>query len=196
MAENLKTATYNDHTGIPPITVDGDWVAATGPAYCWYANDETTNKPLYGAMYNWFAVSTGNLCPTGWHVPSDAEYITLEHYLGMDLGTGAGGAGTWGWRGTDQGSQMKNTTGWATGMNGTNTSGWSALPGGYRSAVDGVYNNVGDLSYWWTTDDGGSSINATYRRLDGSTTPGVVENREYRGGVLKQAGKYVRCVKN
>src|SRR5664279_2559705 len=190
MAENLKTTLYNDNTAIPLITDATLWMNATGPAYCWYANDETTNKPLYGAIYNWFAVNTGKLCPTGWHVPTDAEYMTLELTLMMDPGTATGQVGAWGWRGTDQGNQMKNTTGWATGMNGTNTSGWSALPGGYRSYSDGVFNNVGDLSYWWTSDDGGSLVNATYRRLDGSN------NGVYRGGVLKQAGKYVRCLKN
>ncbi|HEY5141643.1 MAG TPA: fibrobacter succinogenes major paralogous domain-containing protein, partial [Methylococcales bacterium] len=166
MAENLKTILYNDNTAIPLITDATLWMNATGPAYCWYANDETTNKPLYGAIYNWFAVSTGKLCPTGWHVPSDAEYMTLETTLGMVSGTLDGQLGAWGWRGTDQGSQMKNTTGWAAGMNGTNTSGWSALPGGYRSYSDGVFNNVGDLSYWWTSDS--DPTNATYRRLDGS----------------------------
>jgi len=195
MAENLKTIHYNDNTAIPLITDKPLWVAATAPAYCWYNDDQTTNKPLYGAMYNWFTVYTGKLCPAGWHVPSDAEYMTLESFLGMAPGTDPGQLGAWDWRGTDQGSQMKNTTGWAAGMNGTNTSGWSALPGGYRYGASGTYNDAGNLSYWWTSDNGGSSVNATYRRLDGSTL-GVVENRVYRGGVIFQGGKYVRCMKN
>jgi uncharacterized protein (TIGR02145 family) len=190
MAENLKTITYNDGTGIPLITDNTAWVAATGPAYCWYANDETTYKPLYGAIYNWFTVATGNLCPAGWHVPSDAEYMTLELYLGMASGTATGDVGAWDWRGTDQGTQLKSAAGWAGGLNGTNTSGWTALPGGYRYGASGVYNNAGDLSYWWTSDDLGDPINGTYRRLDGSN------NGVFRGAVIKQGGKYVRCMKN
>ncbi len=192
MAENLKTTKYNDNTGIPLITADGAWAATTTDAYCWYANVETTNKPLYGAIYNWFAVNTGKLCPVGWHVPSDAEYMTLELYLGMAPGSAPGQVENWDWRGTDQGSKMKNTTGWATGMNGTNTSGWSALPGGYRYGGSGVFNNVGDLSFWWASDGFGDNITGTgiYRRLDGSN------NGVWRAGVLKQAGKYVRCVKD
>ena len=58
---------------------------------------------------------------------------------------------SWGWRGTTQGSQMKNTTGWTAGQNGTNTSGFSALPGGYRYAATGTFNDRGNLSYWWTS---------------------------------------------
>jgi uncharacterized protein (TIGR02145 family) len=196
MAENLKTILYNDNTAIPLITDNGLWVAATGPAYCWMNNDATTYKPLYGALYNWFAVNTGKLCPAGWKVPSDADYMTLESFLLMASGTADGQLGAWGWRGTDQGSQMKSTSGWNAG-NGTNTSGWSALPGGYRYGASGVFNNVGDLSYWWTSDDGGSLVNATYRRLDGVDPVTLVPiTQVYRGGVLKQAGKYVRCVKN
>ena len=120
--------------------------------------------------------------------------MTLESYLGMASGTATGQLGAWDWRGTDQGSQMKSTTGWNGGFNGTNTRGWSALPGGYRYGASGVFNNVGDLSYWWTSDNLGDPINATYRRLDGATG-GVVENRVFRGAVLYQGGKYVRCMK-
>ena len=74
-------------------------VALTTAAYCWYNNDGTTYKPLYGALYNWFAVNTGNLCPTGWHVPSDAEFSTLELYLGMSP---ADITGLWIWMVPDQ----------------------------------------------------------------------------------------------
>jgi uncharacterized protein (TIGR02145 family) len=185
MAENLKTTIYNNSDPIPLITDNTLWKNATLPGYCWYANDETTNKPIYGAMYNWFAVNIGNLCPTGWHVPTDVEYQTLEQFLGMDPSH----LSDYGWRGTDQGSQMKSASSlWNVG-NGTNTSGWSALPGGYRDVANGNFNNVGDLSYWWTSSDGGSA-NALFRQLDGNNT-GV-----NRGGVDKQVGKYVRCMKN
>ena len=193
MAENLKTTIYNNSAPIPLITDGTQWMNAPADAYCWMFNNETTYKPLYGAIYNWFAVKTGNLCPTGWHVPTDVEYQTLEQFLGMDPSQ----LSLYEWRGTDQGSQMKSTTGWATGMNGTNTSGWSALPGGYRYGGSGVFNDVGNLSYWWTSDDGGSTTDAIYRRLDGADkVTGLIVNQVYRNGVLKQGGKYVRCMKN
>ncbi len=144
MAENLKTTKYSNITNdpIPNVTASigtGSWSVLTTGAYCWYGND-AANKPIYGALYNWFAVNTGNLCPAGWHVPSDAEYLTMELFLGMSPGTSAGQVGAWTDRGTNQGTQMKNTTGWAPpNENGTNTSGFSALPGGYRYAVDGSF---------------------------------------------------------
>jgi uncharacterized protein (TIGR02145 family) len=185
MSENLKTTRYNNNTAIPNVTDNTAWSILTTPAYCWLLNDETTYKPLYGAMYNWFTVLTGNLCPTGWHVPSDTEFGTLEAYLGMPLDQ----IDLWGWRGTDQGSQMKNTTGWAAGQNGTNTSGLSALPGGYRYAIDGSFQALGQWFYWWSSTEE-DSANARYRRLDGTNSD------VYRGAVLKRGGKHVRCIKN
>jgi len=197
MAENLATTKYNDNSSIPNLTSNAAWIAENGTtghngAYCWYSNDGTTNKPIYGAIYNWYAVNTGNLCPTGWHVPSDLEYQTLELFLGMAPGTNPGQVDAWEDRGTDQGTQMKNTTGWLVGPpneNGTNTSGFSALPGGYRFGVDGSFQSLGQVSFWWASDQVDAAT-AFYRRLDGPL-PTV-----YRMGVLKRGGKYVRCVQN
>lgn len=123
------------------------------------------------------------MCPTGWHIPVDSEFNTLEASLGMapaqlDL---------WGWRGTNQGAQLKNSTGWSGTGNGTNSSGFGALPGGYRYAADGTFNDLGNLSYWWTaTVD--VATTAWYRRLDG------VNSDVYRASTERRAGKYVRCV--
>jgi uncharacterized protein (TIGR02145 family) len=183
MAENLKTITYNDDTDVPNITDPAVWVTLTTPAYCWYNNDEA-NKPIYGALYNWFTANSDKICPTGWHVPTDPEFKTLEIFLGMTQVQ----ADLLQWRGTDQGTQLKNTTGWNTG-NGTNTSGFSALPGGYRYYGDGSFNNVGTLSYWWSSTQV-SPTNAYYRRLDGDME-GV-----FRDGAVKTAGKYIRCLKD
>src|ERR1035437_9562124 len=86
---------------------------------------------------------------TGWHAPSDLEFQTLELYLGIPADT----VGLYGSRGTisQAGNKMKNTTGWLAGENGTNTMGFSALPGGYRYAANGTFNDAADLAYWWTT---------------------------------------------
>lgn len=185
MAENLKTTKFSDNTSIPKVTDLTTWTHLSTPAYCWYDNDSATNKPLYGALYNWFTVNTGNLCPTGWHAATDDEYDSLELYLGIARAD----VNLWGWRGTDQGTKMKNTAGWAAGQNGTNTSGFSALPGGYRYAADGSFQAIGQWTYWWSNTAVDAST-AYYRRLDG-TSSGV-----YKGGVDKKAGKYIRCVKD
>jgi len=81
MAENLKTTKYNDGTSIPMIPENNAWTGLTSPAFSWYNNDSTENKKTYGALYNWYTVNTNKLCPTGWHVPADAEWMTLTTYL-------------------------------------------------------------------------------------------------------------------
>jgi uncharacterized protein (TIGR02145 family) len=183
MAENLRTKKYNDNTDITPVTGDVAWAALSTEAYCWYGNDETTNKPLYGALYNWYAVNSGNLCPTGWHVPTDAEFKALEINLGMTQAQADG----YSWRGTDEGAKLKSTSGWTAG-NGTNTSGFTALPGGYRYYLDGTFDGLGTIGYWWSSDQ--TPTNGLYRRLD-STHDSV-----FREGAVKTAGKSVRCLKN
>jgi uncharacterized protein (TIGR02145 family) len=184
MAENLKATKYNDEAAIPNVTENTEWIELTADAYCWVQNDEATFKSSYGALYNWFAVETGKLCPTGWHVPTDAEFATLEISLGMT----AEEAALDDFRGTDEGKEMKNDTGWAEGMNGTNLSGFSALPAGYRAHATGIFEGIGLVSYFWTQTDMGST--APYRRLD--------ENSDmvYRDKTFKTAGKSIRCVKN
>ncbi|MGD0754897.1 MAG: FISUMP domain-containing protein, partial [Bacteroidales bacterium] len=185
MAENLKTTTYSTSTSIPYVTDNTTWAGLSTPAYCYYNNNEATYGELYGALYNWFAVNTGNLCPTGWHVPTDADFNTLELYLGMPPAQ----VDVWGWRGTDQGTQMKSTSGWNSNGNGTNTSGFTALPGGYRYAADGTYNSVGDLTYWWSSTQD-LATTAWYRRLDATQTG------SYKATTEMTAGKSIRCVKD
>ena len=80
LKENLATTKYNDGTQIPLVT-DNSWYNLSTAAYCWYGNDSATYKPLSGALYNWYAVNTGKLCPAGWHVPADTEWTTLAKYL-------------------------------------------------------------------------------------------------------------------
>jgi uncharacterized protein (TIGR02145 family) len=183
MAENLKTTKYNDDTPIPNITADEEWIVITSPAYCWFGNN-ISNKNIYGALYNWYVVGTGKLCPDGWHVPSDEEYKTLEKVLGMSTDQ----ADLWNWRGTDQGSQMKSTSGWTEGGNGTNSSGFNGLAGGYRFGATGAFNALGILTYWWSSEH--NADQGVYRRLD------YDNNGVYRSVTSKRGGKYVRCIKN
>ena len=79
MVENLRTIHYNNGTYIPNVT-DSTWQKLSTGAYCWY-NNNVIFKDTYGALYNWYAVNTGKLCPTGWHVPTDDEWTTLTTYL-------------------------------------------------------------------------------------------------------------------
>lgn len=138
-AENLKTTKLNNGTPIPYIIDNGTWGGLRTPAYCWY-NNQTTYGNTYGALYNWYAVNTGNLCPTGWHVPTDAEWTAFTDYVG-----GATVAGT----------KLKATSGWNSGGNGTDEYGFSALPGGFRYYYYyGGFFDVGDSGYWWSSTEG------------------------------------------
>jgi uncharacterized protein (TIGR02145 family) len=183
MAENLKTTKYKDNTAIPNIINNTEWINLSVPAYCWLGND-IQYKEVYGALYNWYTVNTGKLCPGGWHVPSDYDFKVLELGLGMSSDQ----VNLTDWRGTNQGAQVKSTTGWAESENGTNTSGFSALPGGYRYAATGAFNGIDMLTYWWSSDF--TTDYGWYRRVDGTN------NGIFRGATSKKGGKYVRCLKD
>ncbi len=145
MAENLKTTRYNDGSSIPLVIYYTDWINLTTSGYCWYDQNETYYKNLYGALYNWHAVNTGKLCPAGWHVPSYAELTTLTTFLG-----GEGVAG----------GKLKEAgiTHWITPNTGAvNECGFTALPGGWRHYNDGSFSWVNYGGYWWSS----SSENAT-----------------------------------
>ncbi len=188
MAKNLKTTRYNDNTAIPLVTKNTTWANSTSPAYCWYNNNEATYKNLYGALYNWYTVNTGNLCPVGWHVPSNDEWKTLEMYLGMSLSD----ADAKGWRGTDEGGKLKEncTEHWVSPNTGTtNESGFSALPGGFRHFYDGSYMDLSKYAAFWSSTEY-SSNNACYQTL-----------YFYRSDIQryydsKKFGGSVRCVKD
>jgi len=81
MDKNLATTKYNDGSDIPPVTDNSAWENLTTPGYCWYNNDSATYAS-YGAMYNWLTVDAGNLCPTGWHVPTHDEWAVLTDFIG------------------------------------------------------------------------------------------------------------------
>ena len=81
MKENLRTTRYNDGLAIPLVTDYDSWAALTTPAYCWYNND-SKNKEVYGALYNYYTIDTKKLCPEGWYVPADSDWTELIDYLG------------------------------------------------------------------------------------------------------------------
>jgi uncharacterized protein (TIGR02145 family) len=148
MAENLKTTRFNDKTKIPLVSEDIAWNALSTPGYCWY-NNRTTNKTVYGALYNWYAISTGKLCPTEWHVPSDAEWHDLILYFDPSAELTVMPV----YESLTAGNQLKEigTTHWTeTDINVTNVSGFSALPAGSRDSY-GNFNYIGTNGYWWTS---------------------------------------------
>jgi uncharacterized protein (TIGR02145 family) len=177
MLENLKVTKYNNGTSIPLVTADNSWSSLTTSGYCWYNNDYASNGSVYGALYNWYAVNTGNLCPTGWHVPTDTELTTLTNYLGGISVTGG---------------KLKETgtTHWNTpNSDATNTSGFTGLPGGYRSGSSGIFGNIGRFGNWWSSTEANSVS---------SLDMGLAYNDGILGryGDIKKIGYSVRCIKN
>ena len=156
---NLDVTTYSDGTVIPEVSDPTAWAALTTGAWCYY-NNTTANGTNYGKLYNWYAVAgihdtdaaTPNkiLAPTGWHIPTDAEWTTLTTTLGGE--SVAGGA-------------MKATTLWnSPNTVATNISGFTGLPGGYRVYFNGTFSNVGVYGYWWSSSEVGTAT-AWYRYL-------------------------------
>lgn len=195
MGENLRTTHFNDGAQIPYVPVAGDWIALDDAAYCYYGNDSVAYKPTFGAIYNWFTASAGNLCPSGWHVPTDADFMTLEETLGMDEAD----LEILEWRGTDEGTQIKSEDGWLYSGSGTNSSGFNAVPAGLRLYVDGAYLHEGTRAYFWASDQTATNtgyyrqLNATENNNDPTGDP---EGQIRRQGAEKTAGKSVRCVKD
>lgn len=177
MASNLKTTKYNDGTAIPLVTADTDWAHLLSPGYCWYDND-TVNKRDYGALYNWYAVNTGKLCPTGWHVPTDAEWTILTTYLGGE--SVAGGklkeSGTSHWYRPNTGA--------------TNETGFSALPGGFRDYyLGGPFIYDGYSGHWWSSTE----LFLAYAWNQSMSSRNSNVNRFYDD---EHCGFSVRCIKD
>lgn len=153
MAENLRTTKYKNGTDIPNITSDSTWAQLTTSARCWYANDSASYAAIYGSLYNDKAVrDTNGLCPAGWHAPSDAEWKSLEMHLGMpELSVGIVGM-----RGTTEGGKLKatGTQLWnSPNFGATNTTGFTAHPGGYRNYDEGEFRHIGITGCWWSSDN-------------------------------------------
>lgn len=176
MDRNLDVTTYRNGDTIPYVTDPTAWAALTTGAWCYYNNDPSTNA-TYGKIYNWYAVSDSRgLAPAGWHVPSSAEWSTLQNCLGGS--SVAGGK-----------MKVTGTTTWlAPNTAATNTSGFAALPGGFR-ADESAFASVGIRSYWWSSS-ATSNTNAAFYTL-------YQENGILDIGILhKRYGFYVRCLRD
>jgi uncharacterized protein (TIGR02145 family) len=173
MVENLKITKYRNGDAIPNVTDSTAWYHLTTGAYCNYNND-INNATTYGRLYNWYTVNDSRkIAPTGWHVPTDAEWTTLTDYLGN-----AGGklkeTGTAHWNSPNTGA--------------TNETGFTALPGGYR-IYNGTFRSIGNYGNWWS-----STENTTDYAW--SRDMGCSHSYVYRTSFIKIPGYSVRCVRD
>ena len=187
MVENLKTTHYNDGTAIPLVENNLSWSNLPTAGYCWFNNDEATYKNTYGALYNWYTVNSGKLAPTGWHVATDAEWTTLVTYVSTHFGTSVSLA-----------KGLSSTTNWSASTNVgdigndlslNNSSGFSALPGGYRNGSTGTFNDINVNGSWWSSTEYDTSY-AWYRLMQ------YYHSYVYMNNYNKRYGLSVRCVKD
>ena len=175
MAENLHTTKYSNGDPIPNVQDKDQWINLNSGAWVHYNNDSQYENP-YGKLYNWYAVTDSrNVCPSGWHVPTQTEWNELIGYLGGEniAGGKMKSVGTQFW-------QNQN-------VDATNESGFTGVPGGIRR-YDGYFSKLGEDGEWWsiTTD----------------TTYGLIELNSYSGsvGIVTMTGPMkglsVRCIKN
>lgn len=178
VVKNLDVDRYRNGEPIPKVTNNAAWDVLTTGAYCYYNNDSATYAATYGKMYNWYAVNDARgLAPAGWHIPTDAELGTLSTCLGGDAV--AGGA-----------MKETGTTHWVSPNTGaTNSSGFTALPGGYRSSAGSF--SIGLEGNWWSSTEFNTE-EARYRNL-------LYVNGNLGGGgttTSKRNGFSVRCLRD
>jgi uncharacterized protein (TIGR02145 family) len=175
MSQNLYNNYFQNGDPIPEAKTNEEWLQAgksNQPAWCYYNNDIANSG--YGKLYNWYAVNDPRgLAPDGWHIPSDSEWKTLTTYLGGEKVAGP---------------KMKSNYGWVESGYSNNTSGFTALPGGYRNFSNGLFLDLGSDGNWWCSSEIDNNI-ARSRTL----YIGYID-RDYDG--KKGNGFSVRCVKN
>jgi uncharacterized protein (TIGR02145 family) len=171
--KNLNTPTYRSGDAISLLEDNAEWEATSVGAWSHYGNSASSGA-TYGKLYNFFAVSDSRgLCPAGWHVPSDGEWSVLENELG-----GSSVAG----------NALKSSSSDTPLWDGMNSSGFSALPGGFRNVVYGYFSNQGFKGYWWSSSPDGS---LAWRRDLSSGISSV-----YRSNANARFGFSVRCVRD
>jgi uncharacterized protein (TIGR02145 family) len=183
MAENLRTTVYRNGNAIANVTDGNQWAGLTTGAWCYYENNSDSANGgqydcPYGKLYNWYAVADArNVCPTGWHVPTDAEWTTLTTFLGgvSIAGGKMKSTGTQYWLSPNQDA--------------TNESGFSGLPGGFRDGFNGDFYDVGDYGNWWSSSES-STASALYNNQ-------VYSNGNAGGDGYNKRGSFsVRCLRD
>lgn len=140
MAENLNTSHYRNGDLIPVVSQQTSWVGLNTGASSWYENDSAAYHCPFGKLYNWYAVSDmRNICPSSWHIPTKAEWSSLEEYLGGD---------------SIAGGKMKSTIqSWSlNNIGASNSSGFSGILGASRYD-NGSFNFIGSFGgFYWSSD--------------------------------------------
>ena len=183
MTKNLNVSRYRNGDPIPQVTDPTQWANLTTGAWCYYDNDPA-NGPIYGKLYNWYAVNDPRgLAPIGWHVSSDtngfevSDWTTFMNFLGNSAG-----------------GKMKTTSLWnSPNIGATNSSGYTGLPGGFRN-LGGFYEGIGNKGFWWSSTayfrPDYPPTKAWARSLENATT--IVTN----WSAPRRWGLSVRCVKD
>ncbi len=188
-SKNLNVSRYRNGDAIPQVTDPAQWQMLTTGAWCYYNNDPTMGA-IYGKLYNWYAVNDARgLAPTGWHVPTDAEWNKLVKCIDPLADTVCQDCS----QSAKAGGAMKEvgTTRWISPNTGaTNSSGFTALPGGYINSNGSSEYHLGN-GYWWNSNESGSTV-AWSRNLNFGSC------NEYSGysGSDKTCGLSVRLVKD
>lgn len=177
MAENLNTTKYRDGSLISNIADASNWNSTDGGAYCDHQNNPY-NSLIFGKLYNWYAVTENrNICPIGWHVPTNSEWTILSTYLGGD---------------NIAGGKLKETgnSHWSSPNTGaTNEAGFTALPSGYRDGGSGAFSDLTSYACWWSTD---------FNSNPWSYFPAVIFNSDVKTTMTgsKLNGFSIRCIKD
>jgi len=176
MSENLRTTRYNDNTSIANITEIDEYVALESGAFSWYEHDYDLYGKTFGALYNFHAVNSKKLCPDGWEIPSDYDWNLMADTLGGE---------------ENLGGMMKQTDTiyWnSPNLGATNSTGFNALPGGYRHGATGEFEEIGEGAYYWTST-ALSLLSAWNRKL-------LYDSEELgKSTVSKSFAFSVRCIK-
>lgn len=179
MAENLKTTKYRNGdligtTSSPTLNIVNE---ATTAKYQWVYEGNENNVAVYGRLYTWYAVTDSRtICPVGWHIPSESEWLTLTDFLAPDnvVGGKMKETGTAHWSSPNEGA--------------TNETGFTALPGGYRNN-DGSFDGIGYAGYWWSATE--DFANNALSRVIQWINSNMSRNTEDKG-----YGFSVRCVRD
>jgi uncharacterized protein (TIGR02145 family) len=196
MVENLKTTKFNNGDLIGTTTpANLDINDEINPKYQWAYEGNESNVGIYGRLYTWYAITdTRGVCPTGWHLPSDAEWATLENFL-VANGFNYDGTTT----GNKYAKSLASVSGWTASSNAgavgntdypgkRNSTGFTALPGGYHIYI-GSFFYVGRYGSWWSATEDGATY-AWYRNLL------EISSEVYRLSDNKKYGFSVRCIKD
>jgi uncharacterized protein (TIGR02145 family) len=191
MADNLRTTMYRNGELIGTTPAGQDISLESTPKYQWAYDGNESNVPGYGRLYTWYAVNDSrNVCPTGWHVSTDTDWITLADFL---ISNNYGYEGS----GSDIGKSLASATGWApdpvggnvgNDITSNNSSGFTAVPAGSRNG-NGLFSSLGRYAAWWTSSEK-SGMSGVYRDMYSKM------NTLNSGGANKKNAASVRCVKN